>query len=269
MSMANSNLQIGRYRRSINDQGVCGTGFQSKDTIKFSRAFTEAPTVLTTIYQYEICNNGANMRASTWVESTDPTGFSAVATTWGDTQLYAIGVQVCITCCRCRLHALFSLAVFEILGERALTCVGNFLQWIAVSKNLMVRPQQYFPLVPVPQDSVASSMCFGTMCVDAKKWKDIMNMANWRVEAQTKEYKWECNHRTATWSFTFSEAFEEVPDVKLYVNKLDECGWQDFKWTLDVKKVTTAGFDVELYGLNMYSVGFHWVALSKDLTESQ
>jgi len=232
--MANSNLQIGRYRRSINDRGVCGGGFRSEDTIKFSRAFTEAPTVLTTIYHYDICNNGAYMRAVTWVESADPTGFKAVATTWADTQLYAIGVQ-----------------------------------WIAVSKNLMVRPQQYFPLVPLPQDSVASSMCFGTMCVDAEKWKDIMNMANWRVEAQTKEYKWECNHRTATWSFTFSEAFEEVPDVKLYVNKLDECGWQDFKWTLDVKKVTTAGFDVELYGLNMYSVGFHWVALSKDLTESQ
>ena len=102
MSMANSNLQIGRYRRSINDRGVCGGGFRSEDTIKFSRAFTEAPTVLTTIYHYDICNNGANMRAVTWVESADPTGFKAVATTWADTQLYAIGVQV--------LHHVLSLS---------------------------------------------------------------------------------------------------------------------------------------------------------------
>ena len=82
----------------------------------------------------------------------------------------------------------------NVFGEGMLTCAFNFVQWIAISKHLMVRPQQYFPIVPLPQDAVASQMCFGTECLgSAEKWKDVMNMANWRVETQLKEYFWYTN----------------------------------------------------------------------------
>lgn len=32
-----------------------------------------------------------------------------------------------------------------------------------------------------------------------------------------------------------------------------------------MKKVTTAGFEVAVYGYAMYSIGFEWVAYSRDL----
>ena len=109
-------------------------------------------------------------------------------------------------------------------------------------------------------------MCFGNTCVrEAEKFKDIMNMANWRVESKQTEYYWHCHTRSVTLEFTFKEAFEFQPEVKLFVYKIDECGFTSFKWSTDITDVTTAGFKVKLYGYKMYSVAFQWVAYSKDL----
>ena len=113
MSMANAHVQTGRYWKHLSH---CGTGGKSVDTIKFTRSFTETPTVLTTIYQYDMCWFHGYNRAVTWVDSADATGFTATATTWADTRLYALGIEVCTTCCLCRLHALSALAAFDVRG---------------------------------------------------------------------------------------------------------------------------------------------------------
>ena len=139
------------------------------------------------------------------------------------------------------------------------------LQWFAISKSIMVRPRQYFPVVPLPADVVASQMCFGKTCADATKWQDIMNMANWRAVTGEYYYAWGCSHRTATLSFTFAEAFEEVPAVRTYMHYFDECGFQNFQYSIKVTSVTTVGFVVQVYGYAMYGLKFHYVALSKDL----
>jgi len=143
------------------------------------------------------------------------------------------------------------------------------VQWLAISKEMMVRPQQYFPLVPAPADPVGSKMCFGTTCInEADKWLDIMNMANWRVESAQASYDWHCNTRTGTTQITFAQAFEEVPEVKLFVNKIDECGFTSFEWTTSIEEVTTVGFKVKTYGYQMYSLSWSWIAWSKDMAQN-
>ena len=106
----------------------------------------------------------------------------------------------------------------------------------------------------------------GTTCLkNPSKWNGIMKMANWRFESQAAYYQWSCNHHTATMSLTFAEAFEEPPEVQIFIRHFDECGFTSFKYTLTVGEVTTAGFTLKLYGYAMYSIGFHWVAYPKDL----
>ena len=111
MSMANAHVQAGRYYKHLSN---CETGGKSVDTIKFTRAFTEAPTVLTTIYQYDSCFFGGYDRATTWVDSATATGFTATASTWSDTRLYALGIEVCTTGCLGGLRALSALAAFDV-----------------------------------------------------------------------------------------------------------------------------------------------------------
>jgi len=229
--MSNAHLQADRYYQTVS--GGCGTGGYDERRINFPRPYAsrDTPTVLVSIYQYDFCWGHINNRAYAWVKGVDSTGFNVVAQTWGDTKLYGIGVE-----------------------------------WMAISKELMVRPQQYFPLVPAPTDPVASQMCFGNTCIrDADKWLDVMNMANWRVESAKASYYWHCHHRTGTVQITFAQAFEEVPEVKLFVNKFDECGFKSFEWKTDIQKVTTVGFEVKAYGYAMYSIDFSWVAWSKDM----
>lgn len=133
--------------------------------------------------------------------------------------------------------AVFWRAVHEQCDCSACRLITNVgvLQWFAISTEIMVRPRQYFPVVPLPIDPVASTMCFGKTCTDATKWQDIMNMANWRAEAGVYYYQWGCSHRTATISFTFAEAFEEVPAVRTYMNHFDECGFNNFDYWIVVE----------------------------------
>ena len=227
-TMANVHVEVGKYSSVW---GNCGTGAYNKRRINFKRPFSEAPLVLVSIYHYDLCWFHGNNRVLTFVESSDAQGFTAVAQTWADTRLYGMGVE-----------------------------------WMAFPKSLTLRPRQYFPIVPAPTDPVAKQMCLGNTCVrEAEKWKDIMKMANWKVESRRSEYYWHCHHRTKTLKFTFKEAFEEKPQVKLFIYKIDECGFRSFKWDANVQKVTTAGFEIKVYGYKMYSLGFQWVAYSADL----
>ena len=91
ISVSNAHLQTGKYYKHLSN---CGTGGHSKDRVNFPRTFTETPAVFVSIYEYDLCHFGGYNRAVTRVESIDGNGFTATAQTWGDTRLYALGVEV-------------------------------------------------------------------------------------------------------------------------------------------------------------------------------
>jgi hypothetical protein len=110
ITMANVHIQIGRYSR---DFGNCGTGHSDTRRITFERPFESTPKVFTSIFYYDICwDRHRYNRAYTDPPSADTHGFTSVATTWADTKVHGLGVEVrplfvsaytvprtCLKCC--------------------------------------------------------------------------------------------------------------------------------------------------------------------------
>ena len=98
ISMANAHVQTGRYYSAVNTG--CGTGGSYSAVVKFPRPFSEAPEVLTSIVEYDLCHFGGYNRAYSRYKDVSGTQFTAEMGTWGDTRLYGAGVEVrpCLFC---------------------------------------------------------------------------------------------------------------------------------------------------------------------------